>query len=475
MLPGRNDPCPCGSGRKFKRCHGATAAVAEATASPLVSRANVLKARDAELSDRLMRWTRRQHGSSWVGSLIDSSFRELGGELAEADLPIVIPWLLHLRADDSGTTLEDQWAREPQTRLSADDAALMAAYGETWVSIWEVAAVEPGTGVQLADALTGETRFVHDVSSAASLRPFDSILAMVLTCDGVSFFGGAHGRALPPVNAEVAVREAKRLCRVRTRRVPPERLRSQGMQMALFALWSAVVEQMMNRPAPVLSNTDGDPMQITSDDYALVASRDVVARALASVPGADADEPDGGSTVFTVTKPGNAVNRSWDNTIIARIVLSAARLTVETNSVRRADAMRAEIEARLAGLVRFRLRKEENTAQLMAAAMEGAAKQRGANERGAKARAAARPARRGERIDPVALAAMREFRERHMRAWIDDSIPALGGLTPRAAARSARERPRLEALLKEIVQREAEYPEDQRIDLEWIWEELGLS
>lgn len=23
--PGRNDPCPCGSGRKFKRCHGGPA------------------------------------------------------------------------------------------------------------------------------------------------------------------------------------------------------------------------------------------------------------------------------------------------------------------------------------------------------------------------------------------------------------------------------------------------------------------
>jgi uncharacterized protein len=21
--PGRNDPCPCGSGKKFKKCHGA--------------------------------------------------------------------------------------------------------------------------------------------------------------------------------------------------------------------------------------------------------------------------------------------------------------------------------------------------------------------------------------------------------------------------------------------------------------------
>jgi uncharacterized protein len=24
--PGRNDPCPCGSGKKFKKCHGASAA-----------------------------------------------------------------------------------------------------------------------------------------------------------------------------------------------------------------------------------------------------------------------------------------------------------------------------------------------------------------------------------------------------------------------------------------------------------------
>jgi hypothetical protein len=27
--PGRNDPCPCGSGKKWKKCHGATGAVPE--------------------------------------------------------------------------------------------------------------------------------------------------------------------------------------------------------------------------------------------------------------------------------------------------------------------------------------------------------------------------------------------------------------------------------------------------------------
>jgi len=463
MIVGRNDPCPCGSGKKFKRCHGAAAE--RPAVSPRVARANALKDCDADLADRLMRWARRHLGASWGAALSDPTSGAFADGLSEADLPIVMPWLLHMRLDDSATTIEDLWRRDPQTRVSPDAAAIMDAYAEAWVSIWEVSSVEPGTGVQLVDVLTRETRFVDDVSSSHGLRPFDAILAIVLTCDGVSFLGGMHGQPLPPRFAEVAAREARRLCHVRTKKVAPEKLRSPGMQMALFALWSGVVDLMTTQPPPVMQNTDGDPMQLTSDDYSLAGSRDDVVRALASLPGAEEPEAEAGKTVFTVTKPGNARNKSWDNTIVARIVLAATRLTVETNSVRRADAMRAAIEGRLAGLVRFRLRKEENTAQMVAAAMEGAAKTRGAPRRDG----------REEPIDSDTLAAVREFRERHMRAWVEESIPALGGLTPREAARSPRVRPRLESLLKEFVQHEAAYPEAQRIELDWMWEELGLN
>jgi len=35
MVPGRNDPCPCGSGKKYKRCHGL---VQSAVAAPMVAR-----------------------------------------------------------------------------------------------------------------------------------------------------------------------------------------------------------------------------------------------------------------------------------------------------------------------------------------------------------------------------------------------------------------------------------------------------
>jgi hypothetical protein len=71
------------------------------------------------------------------------------------------------------------------------------------------------------------------------------------------------------------------------------------------------------------------------------------------------------------------------------------------------------------------------------------------------------------------LAAVRAFREQHMRDWLDDALPALGGLTPREAATTARGRRQLAVLLKEFEQSEDRLPTEQRIDLGGIREALG--
>ncbi|MGH9364250.1 MAG: SEC-C metal-binding domain-containing protein, partial [Thermoanaerobaculia bacterium] len=34
MAPGRNEPCPCGSGKKFKRCCGARGPIGRAGTGP---------------------------------------------------------------------------------------------------------------------------------------------------------------------------------------------------------------------------------------------------------------------------------------------------------------------------------------------------------------------------------------------------------------------------------------------------------
>ena len=55
-------------------------------------------------------------------------------------------------------------------------------------------------------------------------------------------------------------------------------------------------------------------------------------------------------------------------------------------------------------------------------------------------------------------------------------VPALDGMTPRAAARDRRMRPRLKNLLIDIENREARMaaPNPAR-DLTWMWKELGLK
>ncbi len=50
MTVGRNDPCPCGSGKKYKRCHGALTIATD----PKRTRAAELKAVDKDLTARLL-------------------------------------------------------------------------------------------------------------------------------------------------------------------------------------------------------------------------------------------------------------------------------------------------------------------------------------------------------------------------------------------------------------------------------------
>ena len=206
MSIGRNDPCPCGSGRKYKKCHGALDR--EAAASPDAVRANVLKARDTDLTGRLMRFARRRHGLHWLQDVLESEGFGETDEMSEFELPLIIPWLQHFRAGPTGVSLAAELSADAHERLTADDSLLLAAYRDAWMSIWEVEEVEPGVGSRLRDVLTREERFVLDVRSSSTLERFDTMLAIVLTCDGVSFFGGVHTQPLPPRFGERAVRDA---------------------------------------------------------------------------------------------------------------------------------------------------------------------------------------------------------------------------------------------------------------------------
>jgi hypothetical protein len=76
---------------------------------------------------------------------------------------------------------------------------------------------------------------------------------------------------------------------------------------------------------------------------------------------------------------------------------------------------------------------------------------------------------------PEEQALLRELKETHYQKWLESPIPALGGKTPRAAARSAKGRRDLDLLLRDIENRENRLPAETRFDMSRLRRALGLS
>jgi len=203
----------------------------------------------------------------------------------------------------------------------------------------------------------------------------------------------------------------------------------------------AMEEASANRK---LTNTDGDPLVLVNDRYALAATdARAVRAAIAAIDGA-AEESDDSVTILR------------GDTVVARIAFSAARVDCETNSLRRADAARQRLESACDGMIRFVVR--DITDPLSPAARKGAA---------------ALPA---SETSPQELSALREWKQAYYAKWLDESLPALNGMTPREAAiASPRGRERVEALLRDIEYLEAKRPAAERVDVSSLRRQLRLE
>lgn len=467
--PGRNDPCPCGSGLKYKRCHGAAwtaegaAADSERNAEQHADamaerRAAAAQGHDTELVELLLRFSRTRLSAGWMKEAM-SAYTERGDpEVDDSELQIAVPWALHAHpVGPRGECLSSLFRDAKGRHLSPEMRELLDAQIASWCSLWCVEQVHQGKGAWLRDLLSEERRYVHEHLGTAGLPPDVVLLGRVVDVNGISFLAGVHPQPVPSDRTFDLVRASRRHFRVRTRPVKPERLRDPEFQRWLIGEWR-VLAHALHRP-PSLQNTDGDPLTPTVDHFAFdLSRRDELILRLATIPGAEAaDERD---SEIVVTRAGNRRNAAMENTIVGVLRVGHGKLQVDTNSTRRADTLRKAVTKVAGNLVHHRLREETSAEQML-------------NEIGARA-ARGEPLPPRPEQPPEALEALREFKRRHYASWVDESIPALGGLTPRTAARSATMREQLENLLRRFEQSEAANPEGERGDVGAIRQELGM-
>ena len=449
--PGRNVPCPCGSGRKYKKC--CLAKDQEAGAEQRDQQAG--HDLDDYLIHELIEFGYVRYGMAWRSFTRD--FVD-----AQETLQLAIPWsVCHFRIE--GQSVLEAYLEESPRRLSRAERGWLEAQQAAWLSLWEVSDVERGVSITLRDLLTDETRCVHEVSGSQTLVARDVLLARIVDHKGTSLLCGSHPRPLPPAPAAEVLRRARGRLR-RKRAVPVERLRDEAVGRYLIRRWEEAVEDLdaayaaRQANSPEIQNTDGDPLLLTIDHFEIASGKrgDVEAQ-LAELPEVDATDVGEGSPVYVLLRPGNGLHKSWENTVVGHGQLLGTSLQLETNSMSRADALRARVEGACGDLISHRAREHadpvSDKASLSAKSRDNAS----------------------EPSSPEAEQLVLEFKRRHYAVWPDQPLPALDGKTPREAVQTAGGRGAVDVLLEEMENLEQRGGEGASFDFSLVRSELGLE
>jgi hypothetical protein len=317
MTIGRNDPCHCGSGLKYKKCHLPMEDAVHARPEPDRS---VLHDFEHQFTKRVM---------TWAVERFPDDLDQVGDELpflAEdaAGMKLLLRVLV-FHYPLRGSTLVE-WYGSEHEGLSRRDRDWIAAQRASWISIWEVRETVPGKSMILADLLTGEQRLVQEAAGSRDVVIHDAIVGRVIDLGADSILAGIHPQPLPPRLAAEAVEIVRKELGAY---VGIARLRYYEATLLLLDVWRELIEREQERGAPILVNGDGDPLLFVVDEYQ-VRDRDAVVAAIGKLKGATpphADEDD--NVVICFLRP--------EDTVIGTATIGgAAELRLEANSVRRA-------------------------------------------------------------------------------------------------------------------------------------------
>ena len=451
----RNDPCWCGSGKKYKKCHlDADAASPRGGAPPTPVRSR-WHATNAAMYERLVAWV----DARWPGWIDPKATAS----------PIASPALRPSHAifvlpapGGPFATLGEAFRAEAGPGLSKDERRwLDANIATAWTSYWSVTAIDPGRTITLRDLFTGEVRTVAEARASQTIAKHELVCGRVVTIGDEAYLDMPHGQTLGPREAK-SLREsvAAHLGWPKQKPVAVEALRKPKAALALLTAWDDAVEARHAAQMHVLTHTtEGHLMVFTTDRYALAAPR---AEVVAGLEGLDGLRPTevGHDTWVIARNLGPTAGRFGDATVLGRLALADGELTFETTSVERADALRAELGQRLGAALRW----SERTLQTL----DDVARDH--KDRPSVASTTVRPLPAAE-----VQAAVLEVKARAYATWADEPLPALEGRTAREAARTAKGRRDLQALLDEMELLEQREPAGLRFDFGPLRASLGLG
>ena len=456
MKPGRNDPCPCGSGKKYKHC----CLIAETNSA----------SEPAELAWRRMRALLKGYPPRMMGfiheaygpSAMHEAWREfIGQDDVELDLntplmQLFMPWFFACWSPDPVDTRVVKQSLHDVIPIKAYLAAkgsrldpLLRRYMESLLSapftFFEVMACDPGQSMSLRDIMTREEYAVTERSASKGLTRGDLLFGQLASVDTLTMLEASNAFAISPMEKAQIIELRARIASAHPL-ITRQLLRDYDFE--LLEVFHEIAERTFNPKMPSLQNTDGEALSPHKLVFDLNVPPQAAFNALKHLgldeseeeQLADAAHDAAGNLKhvrFTWMKRGNKLHTEWDNTTMGTIAIDGKRLTAEVNSATRAATLRQLIESELGDGVRYRASKIQSLEKMLAESRAAG---------GGRDSAAAQEQQRLKEL-PEVREKISAMTAAHWERWVDQPLPMLGNRTPLDAVKDADGREIVESII----------------------------
>ncbi len=449
---GRNDPCPCGSGLKYKKCciekDRAAVSLSDDEHAAVAAAIAWLKTHyDEEVDDAIV--------ETYLGGIdqeeIDIIHALPPGPKGMLEINIG-EWLVCdavLEVGGKRVRAVDLALGPGGPLLPAQGREWLKAIGENSLSLYEVQAVTPGEGLEIKDLLQSDAPVlrVTERSASKALVKWDIFGARIaIRPDGHVLTG-----AIYPLDRRRALEcREEILDELACEKTVDDEIYREVVGTTIADYW---LEQYTEEPQflQVVHASTGDPVSLTVDHFT-VTDWDALTAVLSAQPDVDGDIDEG----WIRFEP---MEDQMRRSLASLTKKSANTLEVFCPTLKLADGARRWLEKIAGTAVRFKAREIVDPMS-------------------PKAMAAARKPPKDEIPPELKAQVEREFLRRHYERWPDEPVPALGGKTPKAAVRTKKGRQAVIELLKDFEiheARKASREGGEPFDFGFLWKRLGLE
>lgn len=392
----------------------------------------------------------------WPWVFFSMTFQE--ADIEEYDLAGLIP---------PNTTIAEMFEQQSQFQLTPVERKYLASAYRRPFCFYEVLKVIPGKGIKVKNLVTNQRHLFIDIFASRSLDAGSILFALAATVGSCDILVSAWPQPFPH-RFLIDILDWRDRTAADWDGTEEHLLAMDNDLRDMFWLLHDTLQEQ-----PSLMNTDGDPLSFRTLHYT-VESAEAAFLALHSLDVLESaqelrerarlnDQGNIEEVEFNWVRVEQDPKKMLQNITLAAIRISGSAMTVEVNSEAREQAISRHITERLGAKAVYERTEVKSLEAVMQEQMGKSGPQPDNHEE--------------LQNHPEIQKALQDMLERHWTGWMDQSIPALGGLTPRQAMQSESGRERLEALIKDAEMMDDRFPTPgmQRQILDKVRKELGLE